>query len=50
MRWHDLIGLGIIAIVMSEVCSSSIQIIKPYDVKTRKSFKSEDVRAVGRQG
>jgi len=53
MRWHDLIGLGIIAIVIVGGLLLLNQIIKPYDVKDEEEFQKrrrEGGRATGLMG
>jgi len=47
MRWHDLIGLGIIAIVIVGGLLLLNQITKPYDVKDEEEFQKRR-REVGR--
>jgi len=53
MRWHDLIGLGIIAIVIVGGLLLLNQITKPYDVKDEEEFQKrrrEGGRATGLMG
>lgn len=53
MRWHDLIGLGIIAIVIIGGLLLLNQITKPYDVKDEEEFqrrRREGGRATGLMG
>ena len=53
MRWHDLIGLGIIALVIVGGLLLLNQITKPYDVKDEEEFQKrrrEGGRATGLTG
>jgi hypothetical protein len=53
MRWHDLIGLGIIALVIAGGLLLLNQITKPYDVKDEEEFqrrRREGGRATGLMG
>ncbi|HYR75756.1 MAG TPA: hypothetical protein VEM96_07920 [Pyrinomonadaceae bacterium] len=53
MRWHDLIGLGIMAIVIVGGLLLLNQITKPYDVKDEEEFQKrrrEGGRATGLMG
>jgi hypothetical protein len=53
MRWHDLIGLGIIALVIVGGLLLLNQITKPYDVKDEEEFQKrrrEGGRATGLMG
>jgi len=53
MRWHDLIGLGIMAVVIVGGLLLLNQITKPYDVKDEEEFQKrrrEGGRATGLLG
>ena len=47
MRWHDLIGLGIIAIVIVGGLLLLNQITKPYDVKDEDEFEQRRKQSAG---